>query len=119
MLRRHPDSKVRVLVVWEPVQWNDRRGPSKGTYALIPDTRAAQYWDPARTLSKQIVSDVMRDRGLLPEGEHMNEDAIVWNAATVFPPGVRWDDAFPKPAYAGWPVVDVIKKVETRVAATR
>ncbi len=117
MLRRHPDSKVRVLVVWEPVQWNDRRGPSKSTYAHISDTRAAQYWDPDRSLSKQIVGDVMRNRGLLPEGEHMNVNAIIWDAAAVFPPGVRWEDAFPKPAYAGWPVAKVIREIEKAATA--
>jgi hypothetical protein len=117
MLQRHPESKVRVLVVWEPVQWNDRRGPSRNTYAHISDTRAAQYWDPDRSLSRQIVGDVMRNRGLLPEGEHMNVNAIVWDAAAVFPPGVRWEDAFPKPAYAGWPVVNVIREVEKAATA--
>jgi len=103
---------MNVLVVWEPVRWSDRRGPSRSTYAYIRDGRVAQFWDPGRALSKQIVADVMKNRSLLPEGEHVNEDAIVWDAAAVFPPGVRWDAEFPKPAYAGWPVVDVIAEVE-------
>jgi hypothetical protein len=42
----------------------------------------------------------------------MNDKAIVWDAAAVFPPSVRWESAFPKPAYAGWPVVHVIREVE-------
>ena len=82
-------------VVWERVIATDWSAPGTGVLALIPDPRAAQYWDAERVLSKRM-------------GERPGErDSIVWDWVAVYAPGARWEDAPPKPVYSGRPVVDV------------
>jgi hypothetical protein len=55
---------------------------------LIPDSRAAHFWDKDQTLGK-IYAKVL---GLPP-------DDIAWDIYLLFPRGVRWDVKAPAPAY--------------------
>jgi hypothetical protein len=85
---------VRVFVIWEPVLPTDFVAPSTAALARIPDARAAQYWDRKRALSHLL-------------GEH-NNSTVVWDYIAVYAPGMRWQDALPKPVYSDNPVRDVI-----------
>jgi hypothetical protein len=86
---------VRVFVIWEPVLPTDFVAPSTAALARIRDTRAAQYWDRNRALSRLL-------------GEH-DRATVVWDYLAVYEPGTLWQDAPPKPAYSGKPVRDAIR----------
>lgn len=91
MLRDFRDPNLRVFVVWEPVLFTDWHAPGAGAVGRVPDIRVKQFWDKPRTLSRAI-----------------RPDHIVWDYVALFPPGVRWDAAFPAPQFSGAPVVRVI-----------
>jgi hypothetical protein len=92
VLRDVDDPGVRVFVVWEPVLITDWHAPGAGALRRLPDARVTQFWDRERALSHAI------------RPQH-----LVWDWVAVFPPGVRWGDAFPHPQFAGAPVVRVIE----------
>jgi hypothetical protein len=84
---------LRVFVVYEPVLATDWSPPSASTLQRISDPRAAQFWDKERLISHSM-------------GEH-DRRSLVWDYIAVYPPGARWDDRPPEPAYSGRPVVQV------------
>jgi hypothetical protein len=116
MLERHPGRPIRVFVVWEPVIVTDVLPPGTTTLARIPDPRVAQFWDRKKVLSDAIVAEVVKDPSLL-EREKFDKRSIAWDVVALYPAGVRWDGAFPKPAEYGFPVVGAVEMVERRLAA--
>jgi len=115
MLKRHPNWKLRVFVVWEAVRATDSIGPPRGTYARIPDRRVTQFWDRELTLSQRIVRDVMEAPALLADSEHVDAKTVVWDVAAVYPAGARWDRLMPKPEYYGRPVAAVAGELEKKL----
>jgi hypothetical protein len=97
-LKQQTDRDIRVFVVWEPVLPTDWMAPSTNTMGRIPDSRARQYWDKGRLLSKTLGE---KDKG-----------SIVWDAVLVYQRSVTWTDAAsaPKPLSAEGPVLDVISR---------
>ena len=92
VLKELPGKSVRVLVVWEPVLATDWGAPSTASLHRVSDTRAAQYWDKDRLISKSL-------------GEH-DRQTIIWDHIAVYPPGSTWKDK--KPMFADGPIVDVL-----------
>jgi hypothetical protein len=43
---------------------------------------------------------------------------VVWDFVAIFPPGVRWNGAFPAAQFAGAPVVRVIDDFRRQLRAT-
>ena len=81
-------------MVWEPVLIIDWMAPSTSTLGRISDSRAQQYWDKPRLLSKAM-------------GEK-DDDSIVWDRIAVYKRGQVWSEgAPPEPLFADGPVIDV------------
>ena len=95
---------LRVFVVWEPVLASDWAPPNAAAQARIGHPGVLQFWDRPHALSAAIRA--ANDVKVL--GEKRLKGAIVWDHIAVFPPGVRWLDRYPVPAYAGAPVLDII-----------
>lgn len=93
---------VQALVVWEPVLLTDWFSPSTMTLGRISDTRAAQFWDKGRLVSRSM-------------GEH-DHKSIVWDYIAVYPPGVTWEDHLPEAPYHAGPVVAVADAARRAVA---
>jgi len=100
VLRDVREPNVRVFVVWEPVLFTDWHAPGAGAVGRLPDARVTQFWDPRRSLSQAI-----------------RRGPVVWDYVAIFPPGVRWLDAFPAPQFSGAPVVRVIDDFRRRLSA--
>ena len=97
---------IRAFIVWEPVIRTDISPPVSQVLALVPDPRASQYWDPSRLLSTAI-----------RQSEGNGSTAVVWDWVAVFPPGARWEEVLPKPAFADGPVVHVIGRLQEQLQA--
>ncbi len=117
ILNRHPDWKVRVLVVWLAVRDADSVGPPPGTYERIPDRRVRQFWDRSQVLSDRMVRDARANRKLIPASEPLNDGTILWDIAAVFPRGARWTREMPRPVYYGRPVAAVTIELERALTA--
>ena len=95
---------MTLLIVWEPVLLTDMAPPTSHALSRVVDRRAAQLWDPARTLSHEM-------RG--------GDDEVVWDFLAIYPPGARWEDRPPVSLFEGGPVVDVIDDVQRLLAEER
>lgn len=117
LLAEFPDADLRVQVVWEPVLRSDIAAPMSRTLRLLDDGRTAQYWDPERTVSADILRAVNGDPPRYGLDDALPPDFIVWDVVAVFPRSDRWDTDLPTPAYYGGPVVDVVDAARKAIAA--
>ena len=93
---------VRAFIVWEPVLPTDWLSPSTRTMSRISDTRAAQFWDRGRLISRSM-------------GEH-DRDSIVWDHIAIYPAGAVWEDRPPEAVYQDGPVVHVMQAARAAIA---
>jgi hypothetical protein len=103
ILKAHPASPVRVLVVWEPVLPTDWGTPSPSLTSFIGDRRAVQFWDRGRRLSTMLGGPAAAGRLARETKIDFTMKDVIWDVALVYPPGARWG----QPAAASLaPVVD-------------
>ncbi len=114
LLRKSPDAGLRAFVVWEPVLWSDLTPPLTKVLARVSDGRVAQFWDPGRLLSADLVQALRARPG--EAHDDPDDDDIVWDCVAIYPPGARWEEALPAPAYIDCPVVRVIEEVQRRLS---
>ena len=82
------DTSIRAYVVWVPVLETDQDAPDEETRSLVPDRRAAHFWDAAGILPK-LFSGVLR----LPTGYP------AWDVYLIYPRGATWEREPPAPVY--------------------
>lgn len=82
------DPSVRAYVVWVPILDTDRGAPDQETRSLVPDERAAHFWDAEGTLP-----------GLFNRTLRLPGSDPAWDVYLAYPPGVRWGDDPPTPVY--------------------
>lgn len=110
LLAKHPEWKLRVLVVWEPILATDWR-PSRSTLARISDIRVQQFWDPEHEVSKAL----SRMANLMPSKPKPNSGkGFYWDEAILYAPHSKWTDA-PKPLFWRGAVYQVIPGLETAI----
>lgn len=95
---------LKVFAIWEPVLLTDWGPPNSAALARLPDPRVLQFWDRPHALSATIRA--AHDPKTL--GDRKLKGNIVWDYVAVFAPGVRWEERYPVPEYAGAPVLDVL-----------
>lgn len=101
LLVEQRDSRIRVFIVWEPVLPTDFGAPSTVTLRRISDLRVSQYWDKGH-----LVSHLLGER---------DRRSVVWDYVAVYQPGKIWDEAPPKPATSGVPVVGAIDNTRDEI----
>jgi hypothetical protein len=95
-----------VFVIWEPIVFSDLVVPSDSVLRRIPDTRAAQFYDSKHLVSKALQAQMLA-HGVTGQDYYV-KDEYVWDAAAVYPPGIRWETTtVPKPDFVGAPIVEV------------
>lgn len=110
ILRNSPNAKVKVFVIWEPIIFSDIALPADSVLSRISDARAAQYYDGKHLVSKSLQSQMLA-QGVTGRDYYV-KDEYVWDAAAVYPPGMRWESAaLPKPDFVGAPIVGVSDRV--------
>lgn len=77
ILRKYPDSSVRVYVVWFDMLPGDSR--QLVDTRVLNDSRVTNYYDPNRTVGAWFA-----DRG--------GEQGIVWDTYFLYGPDAKWTD---------------------------
>ena len=109
-MRNAPNAKVKVFVIWEPIIFSDLTLPTDSVLTRLADTRAAQYYDGKHLVSKALQAQMLA-HGVTGQ-DYFVKDEYVWDAAAVYPPGVRWENgAGAKPDFVGAPVADVNERM--------
>jgi hypothetical protein len=119
VLLDHPNSRLKVLVVWEPVLVTDIRPPSSSDLARLSDRRVEQFWDRGRLLSQRFLEMARAhpERLNVEQREQLAGATTVWDFIALFPSNARWGREPPFPEYFGAPVVNVIDEVRRRISA--
>lgn len=111
LLASHPESNVRVLVIWLPVIESDTGPPTDAVRRPLRDPRVIEFWDPALWASPRMMERavaMVRARGEEPD---FDPNGIAWDLIALFPRGTLWEDPFPAPEWWGAPVVDSLEPV--------
>ncbi len=103
-MKQHPEWKLRVLVVWEPILVTDWGAPSGGALARISDARARQFWDPHHVIS--VALEKMA-RQIAPAPGPNSGKGFYWDMAIAFAPHARWEND-PAPSFWRGPVYQIV-----------
>ena len=79
---------LRMYVIWVPILPEDSEGAARESSALVPDARAAHFWDAERALP-ELFSTLLA----LPEGWP------AWDVYLAYARGVAWPDMPPEPSF--------------------
>jgi len=107
LLARHPDRKVRVLVVWEPILITDWRPPASVALSRIPDGRVRQFWDPKHLVAEHLT----KQRSTELEPDCCTKRGLLWDEAVLYEPHSHWEDT-PTPAFWNGPVFRIVLALE-------
>lgn len=83
----------------------DRESPDASARARVT---AHQYWDPNLVVAKAAQPVLTRDLSNFRGVQKLVTGPVLWDYVGVYPPGVRWDTEFPRPAQSSAPVADTI-----------
>ena len=89
-MKQQPDADVRVFVVWEPVLETDWTRPGDSITSLVGDARARHFWDVKRRLSGMYGGAANLPALAATESVKFRMKDVVWDAALVYPAGVKW-----------------------------
>ena len=104
MLDQHPDNKVRVFAVWEPILPIDWGAPTTSALHRLSDHRVTQFWDKQHLLAKVMAES------LDPESKPdcCSRHGILWDLIAVYPGGTLWVQSLPPATVFNGPVVRVV-----------
>lgn len=76
--------------MWEPVLVTDWSGPGPALAQMVPDRRAAHFWDRGRRLSAMLggtgrIAEIASDRKV-----QFRMKEVIWDAALLYPPAAAW-----------------------------
>jgi hypothetical protein len=83
-----PDSSLHAYVAWVPILPGDSDRAAEESRTLVQDGRATHFWDEQRVLPQSFA----RVLGL-------PQDCPAWDVYLAYPPGVRWENEPPLPAF--------------------
>jgi hypothetical protein len=115
VLEETPSDHLHVFIVWEPVRVTDLGPPTNAVLALLHDVRVAQFWDPDRRLSAQLLAQAS-DRARAGRTDRIVGRKVAWDLVAVYPPGEPSGTVLPYPRWNGGPVVDVIPDLRTHLS---
>lgn len=112
MLEKHPDARLQVFAVWEPMLAADWRAPATGTLARLPDRRVSQFWDKGHVLAKRLAADA---RDPQPKPTCCMRRGVFWDLAAMYPAGAVWGEKLPPATLFDGPVVRAAPRIEAQL----
>ncbi len=101
ILEQHPNSDLRVYVVWFDMLAGDRRSGWDG--CVMSDPRATHLWDEKRLASRAFAGEV--------EGMA----APVWDAYLLYGPEATWGEGPSRPISSGYTVYGAREELERNI----
>ena len=103
-LEKHPQQKVRVIAVWEPILRIDWSPPSTASLHRLTDHRVVQFWDKQHVVAKLLAES----RGSDSPPDCCVRKGVLWDLIAVYPAGAIWGKSPPPAILFNGPVVRVI-----------
>ena len=101
MLDQHPDARVRVFAVWEPILPTDWIPPTTSALGRLSDRRVSQFWDEGHILAAVMAES----RNPESRPDCCNRKGILWDLIAVYPTGSVWSQSLPPATLFNGPVV--------------
>jgi hypothetical protein len=92
ILDRIDDDRLRLFVVWGPMQKHETEADARAAAVRLTDPRVTQFWTDDDVLANAYKEPL----GLAGDPEP------AWDTYMLFPAGARWGDALPVPSYFMW-----------------
>ncbi len=108
-MRKHPESSLQVLAVWEPILPTDWSPPDTMALRRLDDRRVRQFWDPNHLIAA-AVKKVEVSGALHPDC--CERKGFLWDLAAVYAPGARWGETLPEPVLLNGPVVNTVTDLD-------
>jgi hypothetical protein len=87
VLRPLDDERLRVYLVWGPMQHKETAADAEQATATLSDPRATHFWTDDEGLARAF------------QGPLAITGEPAWDTYMIFPPGARWEDGPPTPAF--------------------
>jgi len=106
ILQRHPESKIRIFAVWEPMLPTDWGRPSTHVMARLSDPRVTQFWDKDHLIA-----------GLVERGADGRRPACCtrnghwWDVLAAYPPASKWTAVAPVPELLNGTIVQTASQL--------
>jgi len=106
ILKRHPESKIRIFAVWEPMLPTDWGRPSTHVMARLSDPRVTQFWDRNHLIA-----------GLVEMGADGRRPACCtrnghwWDVIAAYPPVSKWTSVAPVPELLNGTIVQTASQL--------
>jgi hypothetical protein len=104
MLNRHPNAKVRVFAVWEPILPTDWSAPTTSALRRLSDRRVAQFWDKEHLVAKAMTES--REPASKPDC--CDRRGVLWDLIAVYTAAAVWGQTLPAASVFNGPVARVI-----------
>jgi hypothetical protein len=101
IFEEHPNSDLRVYVIWFNMLSGDSR--SGWDECVMSDPRATHLWDQKRLASRAFAGEV--ERAAPP----------VWDAYLLYGPETTWGDEPPRPISSGYTVYGAREELEKNI----
>lgn len=85
------DPRLRLYVVWGPMEEEDTEAYARKVTVNAPDPRAVHFWTDDDVLA-EAWAEIL---GVV-------DDEAAYDTYMIFPPGTRWEEEPPSPAYFMW-----------------
>lgn len=115
-MKNHPESRVVVFAVWEPILPTDWSAPGTSALQRLNDGRVRQFWD-----SNHMVAGVLKkaeEAGQL-HPDCCTHDGFLWDLIAAYGPGSQWKEKLPEPILLNGTMVDNASKLDAVLAKAR
>ena len=100
VLRRHPASGIRVIAIWEPILPTDWNKPTTAVLDGLSVQGAVLWWD-----KQHLIAGLLKASAMGQSSGCCKRNETLWDVIAVYPPGIRWTETLPAPAFFAGPVV--------------
>lgn len=111
VLKRHPESNVRVFVIWEPILPTDWNKPTTHVLQRLNDARVTQVWD-----KNHLIAGLMQNGAEGQTPRCCRHGGVLWDVIASYPSGAQWEGSLPRPELLNGTVVRAVPELEAKLS---
>jgi hypothetical protein len=109
ILKRHPESDVRVFAIWEPILPTDWNKPTTHVLQRLNDERVIQVWD-----KNHLIAGLMQKGADGQRPRCCKRGGVWWDVIAAYSAGARWENSLPVPELLNGTVVRTAPDLEVK-----
>jgi len=109
VLKRHPDSRIVVFAVWEPMLSTDWSKPETSTLQRLSDSRVQQFWDADHTVAAALA---VTEEATQLHPTCCKRNGVLWDLIAAYSAGPVWSNTVPRPVFFDGTMVQSAARLE-------